>query len=1117
MKRELAQRGKTGITLMALAVIALLGGMAVFFVATVQEQLWQQSITTILESTQQGGNTLRVQLEGEYRSMGAVAAYLGTLSADQADALNEVVDDYGHVDGGISLYLTDGTSFPAGAPLDEAAVGLLPETGAGSGIIDPHISTVTGVNVFNLYQRVELKNGAVGYLLKEYEVDGIVDSFTVSFYHDAGFSYVMNTGGDILIRPPHPNSNKTIQNLFDMLPEEANDPDSLGRFRESLRAGRMGWAVFAYQGADTVFCYIPLGLGSDWYLLSMIPRDVVNAQTNEILTRTFTLVAGIVLGIALLVAVYFRYANRANRRLRSQADYIGHLYNAVPEGIALLTVDEPYRFLQLNQEGLRLLGYPQDAANDAPREVHLQSAIHPDDYAAMAELMRATASFGGKNRFESRAVRADGTLFWIAGLVEKTLDEDETPVLIATFHDSTAEKLAEEAAEREMLQERTMLVRAISNAYPVIISLNLTRDTLKFLYVQQGLMIHMGGQTSYSQLYREFSGSIHPDYAEGFRRRFAPERLLESLGQERNETFGEVRQQLTDGQYHWISIQIISVDNPYSDEKLAILLSRRIDEQRYEETRQRQALESALENAKAASLAKSQFLSNMSHDIRTPMNAIVGMTEIAATHLGEPGRVAECLRKIGLSSQHLLELINDILDMSKIESGKLSLREEPLNLAALASEVLELLRPQAAAGRVELQMQLAAMRDEDVVGDPLRIRQVYLNILSNAVKYTPEGGRVSVEVRQEDSRRKGYQNYVFRCADTGEGMSEAFLQKLYQPFEREQEAASGKAAGTGLGLAITKNLVDMMGGDIHVRSRLGEGSVFTVTLPLRTRDAGGEDLPPEWAGVRCLVVDGDEKTGENAAALLKSAGLRAERADCGTAARLVAQAAGTADPFGLVLLDWDQPGLDGAETVRRIRDEAGAALPVVGLTAGERPETRTDGVTLFLPKPFYRSRLCEALRDLSGGAPAAEEQDSGWMDCTGSRVLLVEDNAMNREIARVLLEETGAAVEEAHNGAEAVRMVADAAAGYYDLILMDIQMPVMDGYAAARAIRGLDRPDAADIPIVAMTANAMEEDVRSALRAGMNAHFSKPIHVGELQNLLRRYLHGPGETGGRQE
>ena len=1108
------KKGESKLTIAAVAVLlaSVLAAMTVFFVGAVQHQLWQQSLTTILESTQQARNTLQVQLQSEYEMMETVALHLEDFESGQVSKLDQFLQTYSAVDTGVSLYLQDSGCFPDSTEMDESITQSLQKSGAKSGIIDPHISSVTGVNVFNLFVQVTLRDGVKGYLVKEYEVGQIVDTFTVSFYQDAGFSYVVDVDGNVLIRPPHPNSNKTVQNLTDILQESENDPAVLEQFIQSLSDRKTGWATLTYQGENTVFCYIPLNLQSDWYLISIIPANVVNAQTNQIILRTFALISGIILGISLLVFLYFRSVNQTNRKLRNQADYIGHLYNAVPEGIALMTVDAPYRFVQLNQEGLRLLGYPKESANDTLKGQTLESVLHPEDFDRTTAVFKDAQKTGNKNIFEIRVKKIRGDYFWAAGIVEKTLDENGVPVLITAIHDITKEKLVEQEEERRSLQERLTLVGAISNAYPIIISMNLSRDTLNFVYVKPGLMLPVGEQQSYRKLYADILPTVHPDNLEEFKRRFAPEPLLHILEQERNEVFVECKQKLADGTYHWISTQVIAVDNPYSEDKLAILIARRIDEQRYEEEQQRLALQSALESAKAANVAKSQFLSNMSHDIRTPMNAIIGMTAIAAAHTEDPERVMECLKKINLSSKHLLSLINDVLDMSKIESQKLSLREEPFNVAELVSDTAELVRTQAEAGQLMLDVHLTALKNEAVIGDSLRLRQIFINILSNAVKYTPSGGEICVEVQQQGTARREYANYVFRCCDTGLGMSEAFLERLFQPFERVQDTTGSRIAGTGLGMAITKNLVDLMNGDIRVRSQLGQGTSFTVTVPLKLQEVGQEEVPEDWAGVHSLIADDDLQVCENTTELLKDMGLRPQFVTGGwDAVSCVCKAKETQDPFRLVILDWKMPDLDGVAAARRIREEVGPEVPLIVLTAYDWSEIESDarrsGVTAFLSKPFYRSKLCYLLNELSGESEPIKRETAGSPTYfTEKRVLLVEDNEINLEIARTLIEEMGLEVAQARNGAEALRMVSESEKGYYDLIFMDIRMPVLDGYQATEAIRALERKDAATIPIVAMTANAFEEDVRKALQAGMNAHLAKPVDIRELERILFRFL-----------
>ncbi len=979
MEIKRTHRARINLALAAIGLSIVLCLLTVFFIRDVRTQLWEQSVNTIMESTSQGRSTLKIQLDRDFASMRTAAANVGGFSMESKDTLEQSLLQYSQLESGTLLYLDDGACIPASASADLGVLEALSDRNMDHGIIDPHISSVTGVNVFNLFVRARMSDGTAGFLVKEYEVNSIVDSFSLSFYNNAGFSYVINTRGDVLIRPTHPGSNKTVQNLFDMLPETENDPDTLAEFAESLTASRTGWAVFNYQGEPTVFCYTPLELQSDWYLISIIPEAVVNAQTTEIITRSMLLIGSILVGISALIIVYIWYINKTNKKLRNQANYIRHLYNAVPEAVALITVEPPHNILQLNLEGQKMLGYSPESDKDVFPGLSLGDILYSEDVDYVLGLFKEAAAGSRKSNIEYRLKNAGKGFFWVSGVVEKTLDDNGDPVLISTFRDITRDKLAKEAAARDQRQERLTLVRAISNAYPVIIRLNLTMDTLKFIYMQPGLMIGLGSQKTYSQLFEDMSATFHKDDLEVYRNRFSLENLRSVFETKRKEVFLDARQMLTDGKYHWISSQIIYVDNPYSEDQLAVLISRRVDEQRYEEEQQRQALESALDNARAASEAKGRFLSSMSHDIRTPMNAIVGMTAIASTHLDDKARVAQCLEKISLSSSHLLSLINDVLDVSKIESGKLTIREETLNLSELVADVTELIRPQADEKEQKFEIH-TALDNENVIGDALRIRQVFLNILSNAVKYTPEGGQIHVTMTQERSSRRNRQSYIFCCRDTGAGMSREFMERLFEPFERAYDSTTSKIAGTGLGLAITKNLVDLMNGEIMVDSEPQKGSEFTVILPLQV-----QDIVPE-PKISCAAVD----------------------------------------------------------------------------TA----------------------------------------------DYTGKKVLLVEDNEINREIVRILLGELGLQIDEAIDGEAAVRKFAGAPEGYYDLILMDIQMPKMDGYEATRAIRALRRGDALDIPIVAMTANAFEEDVRAAIRAGMNAHFAKPIESETLKRILNQYLKG---------
>lgn len=1111
-RQERTEHFRYKIALAALLIAAFASLITAIYVRQVQDHLWAQSVEAIMESTRQARNSFQLQIEQTMETMEELALSAGQYPSSQRETLDMVLDAYTLNNSSSGIYLEDGTAIPEAMQEDALVREAIQGGGQERGVINPHINSITGVNVFDVFITCYLQDGKKGYLVKEFEVSPAAESFSVSFYNNTGFSYIISTSGEVLIRSPHPNSNKTVNNLFDMLSDSENNPDMLEVFSQSLMQGETGYAVFEFQGKPTVFGYVPMETGTDWYLISIIPEAVVNAQTNEILMRTLILIGCILLGIALLVFMYIRYAARANRKLHNQMTYTNYLYHAIPEAIALFSMEPPYRILQFNRKGMELLGYPEDIPDVLDGKA-LKDIMHPEDYDSVAELFRGMKT-GVKYTSERRVVRSDGSDCWTAGVIERSLDENGEPVIIAAFHDITAERRIKEAEAREQRQERLTLVSTIANAYPIIISLNLTSDLISYIYVEQNAQLNVGTQKTYTELFEETLTAVHPDFTEEIKRRFPLEAIRDTLREEKKELSVNMQLLLKDGQYHWVSVQIISVDNPYSEDKLAVLISRCIDEQQHEEEQRRQVLQTALDNARAANEAKSQFLSNMSHDIRTPMNVITGMAEIAGNHLEDRERVADCLRKITLSGRHLLNLINDILDMSKIESGKMSLREEPFNIAELLTEAVEMIRPQANEKELRMEFSLGVLKCEDVIGDSLHIRQILLNILSNAVKYTPQGGEISVQVRQEDSVRRGYQNYIFCCMDNGIGMDKAFMEKLFEPFERASDTTASKIAGTGLGLAITKNLVELVNGEILAESQPGKGSVFTVTLPLRIQEASQEDVPVQWAGLRTLVVDDEGQDCEIAVELLNGMGLRAQYVTESTAAvTVMAQALEAGDPFQLVMVDWKMPEMDGVEVIRQIRSwEADTEIPIVVLTAYDwsdiEYEAKDAGATAFLSKPFYRSKFVYLLNSLKE-EPAAKEVRA-CSDYSGRRLLLVEDHELNREIARMLIGQNGIQIEEACDGEEAVKKVRESEEGYYDIILMDVQMPKMDGYEATRAIRELARRDTADMPIIAMTANAFEEDVRAALRAGMDAHLSKPIDTQRLNRMLSKYLQKGG-------
>ena len=525
-------------------------------------------------------------------------------------------------------------------------------------------------------------------------------------------------------------------------------------------------------------------------------------------------------------------------------------------------------------------------------------------------------------------------------------------------------------------------------------------------------------------------------------------------------------------------------------------------------------LQVAVEKAESANRAKSTFLSNMSHDIRTPMNAIIGFTTLALSNIDDTERVKDYLGKTLASSNHLLSLINDVLDMSRIESGKIHLEEVEVNLSDVLHDLKTIVSGQIYAKQLELYMDVMDVTDEDVYCDKTRLNQILLNLLSNAIKFTPAGGTVSVRVRQLAGKVHGCGQYEFRIKDNGIGMSPEFAQKIFEPFERERTSTVSGIQGTGLGMAITKNIVDMMGGTIEVQTAQGKGTEFTVCVPMRAQT---EQRPvekiTELEGLKALVVDDDFNTCDSVTKMLVKVGMRAEWTLSGKEAVLRArQSIEMSDAYHAYIIDWRLPDMNGIEVTRQIRS-LHDDTPIIILTAYDwsdiEVEAKAAGVTAFCAKPMFLSDLRETLMSALGQKPTDAVQGllpEKNADFKGKHILLVEDNELNREIAQEILREYGFLVDSAENGAVAVEKVSTAAPGSYDLVLMDVQMPIMDGYTATRKIRALDDPARAKLPILAMTANAFDEDRRNALESGMNGFLSKPIVIDDLVQELHKIL-----------
>ncbi|MFR1722227.1 response regulator [Emergencia timonensis] len=523
--------------------------------------------------------------------------------------------------------------------------------------------------------------------------------------------------------------------------------------------------------------------------------------------------------------------------------------------------------------------------------------------------------------------------------------------------------------------------------------------------------------------------------------------------------------------------------------------------------------------AESANRSKSQFLSNMSHDIRTPMNAIIGMTKIAQDHIEEREKVTDCLKKINLSGQLLVGLINDILDMSKIESGKMVLNKDTASLVELMQNLVNITQPAVLQKMQVFNIRLHNIQHENLIFDSLRLNQVMINLLGNAVKFTPEGGSISLDVTEEPAAEEGAVHLTLKVADSGIGISPEFQKNLFTSFTRERDSKIDKIEGSGLGLAITKMIVTMMEGSISVESELGKGSIFTVEMDLPIADASEEMTLPE---IHVLVADDDADTCRSAADYLRELGARADVAFGGLEAVKKADAAlQTGDGYQIIFLDWRMSDLEGTDTAREIRSIVGEEVPILIISAydwsGIEKDADEAGINGFIQKPFFKSTIYHNIQKYylhcNQGQPVAASEQNVLL---GKNILLVDDNAINLEIAEEILSDTGAVVDTARDGREAVERFACSPSGYYAMILMDIQMPVMNGYEATKAIRHMNRADADQVLIFAMTADAFADDIVLAKQVGMNAHFAKPLDMNvilkEITRLIAENEVGKNET-----
>ncbi|MDD5883256.1 MAG: response regulator [Firmicutes bacterium] len=707
----------------------------------------------------------------------------------------------------------------------------------------------------------------------------------------------------------------------------------------------------------------------------------------------------------------------------------------------------------------------------------------------------------------------DGRIAFFEMNVVKTVNENGKITFVLGIRNVDEETRRQLKQARQMETQREIIDGLASEYYSVLL-VNLWDDTVTAYRAEDE------DGRAIAEHFRKNDGCWSKgicDYAQTWLPEAGRADFLEMLSLERLRRNGEdysfTYEKRTEEGVMYLQARVAFVPDPQGG-FAAVVGTRNVDDLIKKERQQEAALQEAFDAAEAANRAKTNFLSNMSHDIRTPMNGIIGMTAIAAAHIDDKERVQDSLQKINQASKHLLSLINEVLDMSKIESGKVDLVEEEFNLSDLIDNLLTMTSSQIEEHHHELSVNISGVTHEEVTGDSLRIQKVFTNLMGNAVKFTPDGGKIRLSISEKPTSQAKVGCYEFVFEDNGIGMSKDFLDRIFEPFARAEDGRVNRIQGTGLGMPISRNIVRMMGGDIKVESEPGVGSRFTVTMYLKLQDTA-DIRYDKFVDLDVLVADDDALSLESCCSMLNDFGMKADGVSSGTEAvkHIVLHHEQKRDYYACII-DWKMPDMDGIATTKAIRRAVGKEVPIIIISAYDwseiEQEARAAGANAFISKPLFRSRLAKTFNALVGEEENKEQEtpiaDLESMNLAGHRALLVEDNELNAEIAAEILKMTGLSVEHAADGTEAVDKISGCEDGYYDIIFMDIQMPRMNGYDAARAIRAMNRNYCRQVPIVAMTANAFAEDVQAAKTVGMNEHIAKPLDWKILAKTLNRWL-----------
>ncbi len=1091
-----------------------------------------QNLNYAADSSKQTANYIEQELINAQSRIATYAYFLGEgLTEDEIDAnaLEEMAesslfDFFTYVNSdGMSLFSDGRLSDTSDAEFYingiQGQTGVMVEFG----------TTFTEDTVMSFYAPVYSKGEIIGVLRGVYSAETYLQSLlaTTYFGEDVDVFLCQQDGTKIA------SSNNYEHNgdlLDSMLEAGQIDEATYSEARNIFENGGEGAFLCSSASKTDNICVINLPK-SGYVLVQVFPENITRGMVDNA-NRTGIILETMLIGLFVIyIIAMLADAGKEKKLLEKENREMGYVIDGVNKLFARFVMadfeEDRYQYLsgtRPERDDFPLEGRYPDFADylcsflvDEEKE---QMREHLEKDAIIKELGETATDV----RFESRVLR-DGRIEWEhMNVICLERKEGRACKVLVIRQNTTEVKEKELRIQAEISlanrKERQYRIAITSNAISTY-DFNLTKDLIEQDIVRVtddkiiSLLDRVGMQApcKTSEWFERCKEYVAAESMEDYCAAVNLDYLKECFMRGETEVDVEYWSEYSGGNKMCVRQSFIMTWDDDTGDIMVMVVTKEITGQVKKQREQTQALQDALMQAQHANNAKTTFLSNMSHDIRTPMNAIIGFATIAVSHIDNKEQVRDCLQKVLSSSNHLLSLINDILDMSRIESGKVQIKEQECNISEMMHNLVNIIQPQVKAKQLQLFIDTFEIVNEDVIADALKMNQVFINLLSNAVKYTPAGGVISFRIMQKTTFRHGYGDYTFIVKDNGIGMTQEFVKHIFEPFEREASTTKTGIQGTGLGMAITKNIVEMMNGTIEVKSERGKGSEFKVELSLKLQDVEkNAQQIQELNGLRSLVVDDDFNTCDSVSKMLKQIGMRSEWTTSGREAAYRAKVAyEEGDSYHTYIIDWQMPETSGIETARRIRASVGDEAPIIILTAYDwtdiEEEAKEAGVTAFCAKPLFMSDLKSALL-AANNLVDKEEVTATWTqaDFDGKRILLVEDNELNREIAEEILEETGFIVESAPDGTDAVEMMKKAEEYYYDAVLMDVQMPIMDGYEATRTIRAMQRKDVKDLPIIAMTANAMDEDKEAALKNGMSAHIAKPIDVDLFISILRQFL-----------